>query len=70
MKTLSIKELRSLANMTQVQFSNYFNIPLTTVQNWEAENCNKRECKPYIINLIKEKLINDGIIKIEEVERL
>lgn len=70
MQTFTIKKLRSLANMTQVQFSDYFDIPLTTIQNWEANSGNKRECKPYIINLIKEKLINDGVINKKDVERL
>lgn len=68
--TLSIKDLRQLSNMTQKEFSSYLEIPLTTVENWEARSNNKRECKPYIINLIKEKLINDGVIKEEDVERL
>ena len=69
MQTLTIKNLRSLANMTQVQFSDYLDIPLTTIQNWESNSGNKRECKPYIINLIKEKLINDGVIKEEDIEK-
>jgi DNA-binding transcriptional regulator YiaG len=46
--------------MTQKEFSEYFNIPKRTVENWE-ENTNK--CNDYIINLIEYKLKNEGIIK-------
>ena len=45
MQTFTIKKLRSLANMTQVQFSDYFDIPLTSIEKFfsqsEDEHMNK-----------------------------
>lgn len=57
---MTFKELRQASGMTQKEFSEYFNIPKRTVENWE-ENTNK--CNDYIINLIEYKLKNEGIIK-------
>lgn len=64
---MSIKDLRKKSGMSQSQFSSYLEIPLKTIQNWEAQSTEKRECKPYIINLIKEKLINDSVISEEDI---
>lgn len=58
--TMNIKQLRTLSGMTQKQFSNYFGIPLRTLEDWETE---KSECKSYIISLIQYKLENEGLIK-------
>lgn len=58
--TMNIKQLRTLSGMTQKQFSNYFGIPLRTLEDWET---GKSECKAYIISLIQYKLENEGIIK-------
>lgn len=57
--TMNIKQLRPLSGMTQKQFSEYFGIPLRTLEDWET---GKSECKSYIISLIEYKLKNEGII--------
>lgn len=57
---MTIKQLRALSGMTQKQFSEYFGIPLRTLEDWET---GKSECKSYIISLIQYKLENEGIIK-------
>ena len=55
-----IKEIREEAEMTQVEFANYFGIPTRTLQNWEG-NVNK--CPDYLIELIRYKLVTEGIIQ-------
>lgn len=55
----TILELRRAAGMTQKAFSEYFNIPKRTIEQWEG---NHRECKDYIIELIRYKLEKDNLI--------
>ena len=55
----SVKELRILSGMTRQQFTDYFNIPYRTLQDWELEN---RSCPPYVIELIAYKLKKEGYI--------
>lgn len=50
---MTIKELRTLANMTQLEFSKFLNIPKRTIENWEGE---KRKCPEYVIELIEYKI--------------
>ena len=50
---MTFKELRQASGMNQTQFSRYFEIPLHTVQQWEAE---KRKCKEYILKLMQYKM--------------
>ena len=56
---MSIKELRQLSKMTQKEFSEYFNIPKRSIENWEG---GKRECPVYLVELMEYKLKNEGII--------
>jgi DNA-binding transcriptional regulator YiaG len=55
----SIKDLRIESGMSQSQFSEFFNIPLDTLQNWEQ---GRRKCPEYLIDLIEYKLKNENII--------
>jgi DNA-binding transcriptional regulator YiaG len=57
---MTIKELRTLSGMTQKAFAEYFGFSKRAVESWEGE---KRECPDYLVNLIKYKLENEGIIK-------
>ena len=55
-----IKEMRKQTKMTQKQFSEYFNIPKRTIEDWETD---RRHPPQYVIELIeyklkKEKLLN------------
>lgn len=57
---MSVKELRQKAKMTQKQFSEYFNIPRRTIEDWEVE---KRQAPQYVYDLIEYKLIKENLIK-------
>ena len=47
---MTIKELRKATNMSQSKFSAYFDIPTSTLQDWEHE---RRTPPPYIIKMMK-----------------
>jgi DNA-binding transcriptional regulator YiaG len=57
---MTIKELRTLAGMTQKEFAEYFNISKRNIEDWEAD---ARKCKPYLLELIEYKLRKEKIIK-------
>ena len=60
---MTIKQLRELAGMTQLQFSVYFKIPLQTVKGWESKGGKSgRTCNEYILELIAYKLLKEGFI--------
>lgn len=56
---MTIKEMIERTGWTMRQFSNYFNIPYRSIQNWTA---GVRECPDYVMNLIQYKLFKEGII--------
>lgn len=60
--TNAFKELRQASGMSQRKFADYFGIPRRTIEEWDSNN---RECKPYIIALMRFKLEQDGIIERE-----
>lgn len=55
----TILELRRAAGMTQKAFAEYFGIPKRTIEQWEG---NQRECKEYIIELMRYKLEKENLI--------
>lgn len=57
---MNFKELRQQSGMNQTDFAKYFGIPRRTVQNWEG---GQRQCPEYLLELMKYKLIHEGIIK-------
>lgn len=57
---MTFKELRCKSEMSMKQFSDYFNIPYRTIQNWEAEI---RQCPEYLLELMHYKLKNENLIK-------
>lgn len=57
---MNFKDLRKESGMTQKQFSEYFNIPLRSIENWETK---KRSCNQYLIDLMEYKLKKEGKIK-------
>ena len=57
---MTFKDLRKQSGMTQKQFSEYFNIPHRTIQNWEG---GQRKCPEYLLDLMKYKLDHEGITK-------
>lgn len=56
---MNCKELRQKAGMTQKAFAEYFGIPKRSIENWEGE---KRQCPDYLLELMRYKLTNEGII--------
>lgn len=56
----TIKELRQRSGMTQKEFSEYFEIPKRTIENWDG---GARKCPEYLIALMEYKLIKEGKIE-------
>ena len=50
---MTFKELRKASGMTQKEFATYFNIPLRSIENWEA---GVRNCNQYLVDLMHYKL--------------
>ena len=57
---VTFKELLQQSGMSRTQFSNYFDIPYRTIQNWELE---LRKCPEYLLKLMQYKLEKEGIKK-------
>ena len=53
---MEFKEIREQSGMNLKQFSEYFNIPYRTVQNWDL---GLRQCPDYVLDLISYKLNNE-----------
>lgn len=56
---MQLKEIRTKTGMTQKAFSEYFGIPIRTIQDWESE---KRTPPLYVIDLIKYKAEKENLI--------
>ena len=56
---MTIKELRAASGMTQKEFSDYFNIPRRSIEDWET---GKRTPPEYLVDLIEYKLKAEGKI--------
>ena len=59
---MTIRELRTMAGMTQQSFADYFEVPLRTVEEWDRGN---RKPADYLIDLMMFKLKTEGKIKAE-----
>jgi DNA-binding transcriptional regulator YiaG len=57
---MTIKELRTLAGMTQKEFAEYLNIPKRNIEDWERDIY---PVKPYLLDLIEYKLRKEKKIK-------
>lgn len=53
---MTFKELRQQSGMNLKQFSEFFDIPYRTIQNWESEI---RHCPEYLLKLMQYKLENE-----------
>lgn len=47
---IEIREIRERSGLTQKQFSQKYNIPVDTLQNWEQ---GRRKCPAYVITLLE-----------------
>ena len=54
-----IRILRTGSGMTQRAFSDYFEIPKRTIEEWEA---NRREPPAYLVALMRYKLQHEGLL--------
>ena len=55
-----INELRAQTGMSQSQFADYFNIPLSSLKKWEQ---GQRQCPIYLVELIEYKLRKEKLIQ-------
>ena len=53
---MEIKDIRSLTQLSQPQFSNKYHIPLPTLRHWERGD---RECPQYVLELLEFKVKKD-----------
>lgn len=59
---MTIKEMRLACGMTQKAFSEYFDIPKRTIEDWEN---NRRTPPPYLPKLLEYVLIHENLLKPE-----
>ncbi len=57
---MTFKELKKMSGMTQQQFSEYFNIPKRTIEEWDRGAV---KCTQYLLELMEYKLRKEGIIQ-------
>lgn len=65
---MTFKELRQQSGMNLKKFSEYFDIPYRTVQNWEG---GQRQCPEYLMDLMEYKLKKEsgtGKLTVAEVK--
>lgn len=53
---MTIKEIRSLTGLSQQKFGDKYNIPLRTIQHWEAGT---RSCPVYVRELLERAVRED-----------
>lgn len=51
-----IKEIRKMTGLSQAKFSKKYNVPVRTLQNWEA---GKNSPPLYVIELLEFKIMQD-----------
>lgn len=60
-----IRDLRSLYGFSQEEFSQIYNIPVRTVQNWESMDVTKCP-KEYMVDLMEFYYIREGYKKAKQ----
>ena len=53
---MTIRDLRTAAALSRMDFSRRFRIPIRTIENWECTGPNSRECPTYVRLLIAESI--------------
>ena len=53
---MTIRDLRTAAGLSRMEFSRRFRIPIRTIENWECTGANARECPAYVRLLIAEAI--------------
>lgn len=61
-QSLSIKEIRKISGLSQSDFANKYEIPLTTLKKWEApeDSSNHRE-PPTYLKILLEKVVRNNL---------
>lgn len=59
----TIRDMRSLAGLTQKALADRFGIPHRTIQNWESDSGSGRECPAYVRMMLLELLGQSRIQK-------
>ena len=62
-RMLTFKEIRERSGMNLKQFSDYFEIPYRTIQNWDA---GIRHCPDYLLKLMLYKIEKETKKEVEE----
>ena len=57
-----IKELRKMTGMNRREFCDYFQIPYSTVTDWERD---QRHAPDYLLRLMEYKIRMEGLVKKE-----
>lgn len=53
---MTIKEIRTLTGLSQIKFGNKYQIPMRTIQDWEA---GKRVPPEYVVTLLERVVKED-----------
>lgn len=53
---MTIRDLRTAAALSRMEFSRRFHIPIRTIENWECTGANARECPVYVRLLIADAI--------------
>lgn len=53
---MTVKELRTFAGLTQQQFSDFYEIPKRSIENWES---GQRTPPPYLLKLLERVVRED-----------
>ena len=62
---MTIKEIRKLSGMTRAAFAREYNIPLRSIENWEA---GVRKCPDYVIQLLEKSVKEKRNICMKTIE--
>ncbi len=58
---MNVRQIRQVTGLTQKEFSSKYNIPLKTLQNWEARKDlpSSRDCPDYVVSLLEKAVRTD-----------
>lgn len=54
---MTTKEMREYLNVSRVEFSRRYNIPVRTLENWES---GKSQCPEYVMSLLERAVLEDA----------
>lgn len=67
---MTIKEIRKLTGLTQQEFANKYEIPLSTIKQWESKPTasSYRNCPIYVNHLLERAVREDFQISLPPVD--